>query len=529
MSCAFLVICVTAAFAQGLPSDTQSLSADRAAQRDARARAELQSARQAVAQEDWPRALHEWQNLSLAGNSEAPAQLCRMSFDGRQGTFDIAQTTSWCRQAAGMHDPSALYRMGLFYLIGLGVDANLDQARALCAAARNVGHDPDVATGFCLAVVTQEKARAAHEAFRKVPAARPAASPAQPVVQSPQQRCVTLFAADAVSFDAAETIKWCGQAAAAGDAAALYRLGLMKMMGLGGPRDLAQAESDCSSAQAGGGGHLSAAFCLAAVAELQRATESLALGRALGDIDTNPTTGLSLPKTEVDPYLADRLLDAPHRSATGLDYTCRQFQDWARYDAPGLVILTPRDRLFGRKIVDYRPIDFASLDDAAADCMKTVAAADAGGGLRRDFIAFRESLGTLAARRAGLLAEESRRRSETQKIELEERARKVNVVILPSIVTPQEGACFEEVRRAWVARSVKENTALEINDSRRALENGNYVVRGHARTIETDDERRDAKEYATFSCAFKGESSEIATSALLPDARPRRQSVDGIR
>ena len=104
----------------------------------------------------------------------------------------------------------------------------------------------------------------------------------------------------------------------------------------------------------------SAAFCTVAVAVLRRPAAGLALSRHTGAIDAHPATGLALPKTETDPYAADRLLDAPHTTPTGLAYTCRQISLWAVYEAPGLTVLKPRDTLFGRPIVAYRPPDFAA-------------------------------------------------------------------------------------------------------------------------------------------------------------------------
>lgn len=409
LSCIALIIWAAAALAQSVPADSRSLSADRAAQREERLRSELLAARQAAAQEDWPKALREWQALYVEGNAEASGQLCRMYFDARQGQFDLSLVTQRCRRAAANGDAGALYRMGLLYLIGLGVDWNIDQARALCAAAQSAtaqttASDPDIAAGFCLAVIAQEDAKAAQAALRAIPASRPAADPGQPSAASPAQQCETSFTAQTALFAAAETLRSCSKAANAGDSRALYRVGLMKLMGLGGPRDLAQAEADCSKAQAHSAGRISAAFCLAAIVKLRRDAQSLALGRALGNIDSSPVTGLPLPKTEADPYLADRLLNARHRTDTGLEYTCRQIQQWARFEAPGLVILTPRDKLFGRKIVDYRPADFAALRDAAASCIATLAVADSGGTLRGDFTTFRDSLGALAARQATLRA-----------------------------------------------------------------------------------------------------------------------------
>ena len=528
LSCVALVAWATAALAQTVPANNNSLSADRAAQREERARAALRSAREAVAREDWPAALSEWQALYVAGNGEAASQLCRLYFDARQGQFDVKLTTLRCRDGAGTGDAGALYRLGLLYLVGLGVDWNIDQARALCAGAQSAAGEPDIAPGFCLAVVAQEETKAAHGALRAVPPQRPVPAPQPLAALSPQRRCETLFAARTAPFDAAETMRACAAAADAGDYHALYRLGLIKLMGIGGPRDLAQAQADCAKAEAQSAGHLSAAFCLAAVDRLRRDAQSLAVGQASGNIDANPVTGLPLPKTEVDPYLADRLLDAPRRTDTGLDYTCRQMREWALYEAPGLVILTPRDKLFGRKIVDYRPADFTALREAAGTCMKTLAEVDIDGSVRRDLAVFRDSMGALAARRIALRAALPTRGGSAA---VEPPIHDVDVVTSASIVTPQENACFAELKRTWVAgkASAKGRAVLEIDESKLAVEDGSYVVRGHASIVDPNDARREARKHASFTCTFNGDTNEIATSALLPDTHPRRQSANGAR
>jgi TPR repeat protein len=529
---AVLLGCIVAAFADGPPADTKLLSADRTAQQNERTRAELDAARQAVAQQDWPRALSTWHDLYIHGNSEAPAQLCRMYFEGRQGRFDIGQAIRWCRLASA-DNPGGLYRMGLLYLVGLGVGRDIDRAGVMCAAARSGENDPEIAPGFCLAVVAQEKNRASSGALREAQVPQRGKADAAAQAHAPAHQCYLSFADDTAAFDPAVALSWCGQAAAAGDAGALYRLGLMSLMGVGETRNLALAELDCKNAEARSGGDISAAFCVAAARQLRLSTESLSLGRELSNIDIDPLTNQPLPKTVVDPYLVDRLLDAPHKTTTGLEYTCRGMQQWALFDAPGLVILNPRDKLFGRNIVAYRPDDFAALDQGAEQCIKAIAPADPRGTLHHNLTVFRRSLASLAARRDALLDEQLLTRAEASQIELENVIDKASVVILPSLfLTPHEGACMAEIRRLWAARAAaaKKHNTLEILASARIVKDGNYVVRGHAREVEINNGHRNLKGSDTFTCTFvPGWDEAIASATLQPNPEPRPQAVDIVR
>lgn len=528
LSCVALLGWATAALAQPVPADNAALDADRTAKREQSAQAAILSARRAVAREDWQAALREWQALYVAGNAEAAGQLCRLYFDARQGNFDVKLTTLRCRDGAGTGDAGALYRLALLYLAGVGVDWNIDQARALCVGAQNAGNDPDIAPGFCLAFVTQEEKKASHAALRAMPSPPSAAIPATLAALSLPQQCETLFAGRTVPFDPAETIRACTAAANAGDYHALYRLGLINLLGVGVPRDLARAQTDCAKAEAQSAGHLSAAFCLAAVDRLRRDAQTLAAGQASGNIDTNPVTGLPLPKTEVDPYLADRLLDQKRRTNTGLEYTCRQLREWAEFEAPGLIILTPRDKLFGRKIVDYRPADFAALREAAAGCIKIVADVDLDGSVRQDLVTFRNSLGALETRRVALRAS-SAAHAELASPAIDAAALRVEVVAPGSVVTPQENACFDDLKRTWAARnpSGKTHTALEIAQSKLAIENGSYVVRGLVSVVE-DRAGRQVRQRNAFTCSFTGDTDQLATSVVLSEA-PNRQSAGGAR
>jgi TPR repeat protein len=472
------------------------------------------AAGKAVQEGNWTQAIADWHDLYIKGEREAPAQLCGLYFDARQGKFDAARVIDWCRRAAANGDAWARYRMGLLYLTGTGVDRDPGQAQLLCASAAGAGQ-PDVPAGFCLAAVTIENERAARDALQPPrPPPRAAGSPA-PTVQ-PEQACRQAFVA--TIFDAAAAASACRKAAAGGDGEALYRLGLMQLVGLGGPRDLDAAERDCAHAQAKSNGRVSTAFCAVAAALLRRAAAGLALSRQTGAIDVHPATGLALPKTEGDPYVGDRLLDEPRMTPTGLAYTCRQMSSWAIYEAPGFTVLKPRDTLFGRPIIAYRPADFAALDNAAASCANALAGVDPRGSLAPNFAAFRRSLDTLKARQVTLLKEQQVSRQDAALIEQLDRDYRTGRYMGSPNLTTQEGACIERVRQAWRA-SGRENRrrSLEIRDTSLATEGGRYVVRGTANTVSLDTAQREVIAGSAFSCTFEpGASERVATFSLEP-------------
>jgi len=173
----------------------------------AAAETDASAARDAMWQGDWPKAITAWEKLYVNGDREAPAQLCGLYFDARQGKFDPVRITDWCRRAAAGNDAWSLYRMGLLYLVGVGVTRNIDQAQALCAAA--APRDPAVPAGFCLAAADREKERATQETL---PPAAPA--PSRPTAKL-GTNCDEVFAARV--FDPAAAMLTCGKAAAAGD------------------------------------------------------------------------------------------------------------------------------------------------------------------------------------------------------------------------------------------------------------------------------------------------------------------------
>ena len=475
---------------------------------------DVADARKAVQERDWPRAIADWHELYVKGEREAPAQLCGLYFDARQGEFDAARVVDWCRRAAANGDAWARLRMGLLYLAGIGVDRDANQAQVLCAAAESLGK-PDVPAGFCLAAVAIENQRTAQSALQPPqPETRAAAMP-DPAA-TPSEACRQLFAA--AILDVAATAESCKKAAAGGDAEALHRLGLMELVGLAGPRDLDAAARDCGRAQANSEGQVSTAFCTVAAADLRRAATGLALSRHTGAIDVHPATGLALPKTETDPYAVDRLLDAPHTTSTGLAYTCRRISLWAVYEAPGFTVLTPRDTLFGRPIIAYRAPDFAALDTAAAACAKAVAGFDPRGSIVPTFTTFRHSLAALKTRQAALVREQQQNRQDADLIAQVDRTARSGSFIASSNVSAQEGACIERVKQAWRASGQQSRRrSLEVRDTRLVTEGGRFVAYGRANILDLDTTQRDVIAASTFNCTFDQNSgSRIAAFDLRP-------------
>jgi TPR repeat protein len=471
------------------------------------------SARQATQQGNWPQALADWHELYIKGDPDAPGQLCRLYFDGRQGEFAAARVVDWCRQAAGKGDADGLYRMGLLYLVGLGVGQDVDQAQALCAAA--VQRGKPVPAGFCLAAARAEKAQAARETLQLPAAPAPAPAMAAQPGGSPAQQCDRAFTA--TPFDTPAAAAACGKAAGDGDAEARYRLGLMRLLGVPGPRDLDLAEDDCRSAGEAAGAHPAAVFCLEAVAQLRQAAASLAISRHTGAIDVDPTTGGVLPKTDTSPFAVDRVLDEARQTTTGLSYTCRQVTQWALYEMPGLVILQPSDSLFGRQIIDYRPADFAALERLADECTKATAAVDADGSLRRQFATFRRSIRALETSQAELHQQRLVRRDEAAAIKSVEQAYRTSHLTM-AIYSPQEQACIRRVKQSWRASGRDTgHRALEISASNRESENGRFVAYGVANVVETDSTQRGVLSISMYRCTFDKGDDSIANFQLSPD------------
>ena len=470
------------------------------------------SARQAVQQGDWPRAIADWHELYIKGDPAAPGELCTLYFGARQGAFEAARVVDWCRKASGNGDAWGLYRMGLLYLAGLGVDRNVDQAQALCAAAAY--RDPLVPAGFCLAAAREEKEQESREELRLPRPLTPTATTAILPGGTAAQQCDRAFVT--TPFDTAAAAAACGKAAGEGDRQARYRLGLIRLFGVAGPRDLDLAEADCRRAGAAAAPPATD-FCLAAAAQLRQAAASLAISRHTGAIDVDPTTGRALPKTDSSPFAADRVLDEPRRTATGLSYNCRQVTQWALFEAPDLSILTPRDTLFGRRVTDLAPGDFAAMDQAAAGCAAATAALDPDGSLAEEFATFRRSLGALKTRQAELRAAQSRGHADAALAAQVDQSNRSSRLTSPASVTPQESACIERVRQAWRASGQSNGRSLEIRDTRMAAESGRLVAYGTANIVNAETVQHDVIAASMFSCTFDhGTGDRVANLRLQP-------------
>jgi TPR repeat protein len=103
-----------------------------------------------------------WTTLSNHGDHVAPARMCDIYFDAREGVFDAVKTADWCRRAAEFGDARATRRLGLIHLWGVGLEKSSPEAEALCIEAQK--RDPTVSAAFCVAAVTEERARTAEDA-----------------------------------------------------------------------------------------------------------------------------------------------------------------------------------------------------------------------------------------------------------------------------------------------------------------------------------------------------------------------------
>lgn len=469
---------------------------------------------------DWPTALREWQRLFVHGNPDAAKNLCELYIDGRQGKFDADQATRWCRRAAGAGDAHALQRMGLLYLTGVGLSRNAEQAELFCLEAE--ARDPSLGAAFCVAAAAEQRARAARAMHQSAEAPRqdvasPKAGGLPANAASANELCDRYFHARG-KFDAADAVAWCRQAADANDPAALRSIGMLYLAGVGVPQDLAKARTSCVHAEQLDP-HFSSAFCLAAVAAEQQLRLSRAQAGALGSVDPDPTTGLALPKTVADPFELARVLDEPRTTPAGLNYSCRDLTKWARYEAPRLDILTPRDRAFGKAIVEYRAADFADLERAAKLCASALSPLDTDGTIREDLRLFSRALTHLKAQQATLLSTRSDQRQEAVNKAQDRTEQQARLVLSTQVLlSPQEQACVDEIRRAWaVGDRGPEQTTLEIKSSHLDDENGDFVVRGKLRVLDNTNDRMDVISASDYSCTFIGHGDTLARSVVLPN------------
>jgi TPR repeat protein len=76
-------------------------------------------------------AIPHWRSLADNGDHAAPAQLCAIYFNARDGVFDAARAASWCRRAASYGDARSLLRLGMMRLWGVGMEKSAADAEAM--------------------------------------------------------------------------------------------------------------------------------------------------------------------------------------------------------------------------------------------------------------------------------------------------------------------------------------------------------------------------------------------------------------
>jgi hypothetical protein len=139
---------------------------------------------------------------AAAGDAKAQDALGRYYFEGTAGAPDYDQALKWTQQAAAKGIPSAMTRLGVMLINGLGVaEADADQATELWKKAARLG-DPEA-----MALMA-----------------------------------ATLRAQGEAGSDA-EALKWFRQAAQKGHARAQYQLGELLSRGWGAPTNVAQART----------------------------------------------------------------------------------------------------------------------------------------------------------------------------------------------------------------------------------------------------------------------------------------------
>jgi hypothetical protein len=339
---------------------------------------------------------------SAGGDEGSPARVCEQRFSGA-GAFDAAAAFAACRRAAALGDAAAIRRLGFLYLAGVGTERDLDQAAGLCGQKQS--QDDAAPGGFCLAAVAEERLRGGLPSGTETPLRPPPADDALAAAltrwrdlatqgdrAATAHLCKAYFDAPVGAFRAAEAAEWCRRASRDGNAAAMRRLGLMRLWGVGMDRSVPQAETLCREAQAG---DPAAAFCVAAIGEQRR----LAAGA------TGPSHFARTPEQppSIDALALDRVLESVHQTKTGLQFSCRDILKWSRYEtAEGMEVITATTRAFGRPILSFAPPDYAALDQAAAECAAKIAAYDSDGSTRRHFAEFRKMLPLIEARQRDL-------------------------------------------------------------------------------------------------------------------------------
>jgi TPR repeat protein len=82
-----------------------------------------------------------YEEAAKAGELRAAVNLALMMLQGTGGPQDIAGALDWTRKAADGGNAAGLNNLGRIYELGLGVDADADEARRLYGEAAALGYD----------------------------------------------------------------------------------------------------------------------------------------------------------------------------------------------------------------------------------------------------------------------------------------------------------------------------------------------------------------------------------------------------
>lgn len=94
----------------------------------------------ALRRKEYSIAMERWLPLANEGDARAQVGIASMYLNGLGVVQDHALALSWCKKAADMEEPNALYLLGSMYRDGQGVERDLIRALALLrkAADRNL-------------------------------------------------------------------------------------------------------------------------------------------------------------------------------------------------------------------------------------------------------------------------------------------------------------------------------------------------------------------------------------------------------
>lgn len=477
----------------------------------------------AVAQQNH-RTLAQWTELGDHGDHAAMAHLCRVYFDGRNGTFEPAKTAVWCRRSAAAGNARAMHRLALLALAGVGTPKDLTAATTLCSAAHQ--RDGSVSSGFCLAAVYAERRNTGQPLYLAVPSATspPNNKSAAKMTKWRDQAnrdettalsklCSAYFDALDGAFDPVATAEWCRRAAEYGDARAEERIGLMHLWGVGMERSLHQAEALCKAAHARNSA-VSEAFCVAAAR--QQYDEAAEQESPSAVVYPTPWPGVRSPVTP-DPRVLtrvlgpDRVLESVHVTPSGLHYNCRTLTRWARYGPP------IGAEAFGRQVAKLTKQDYADLNAAASACAADIAPYDKNGSERALLSKFQRQLVALEMRQRSLIASIASRKAEQLQQIHEDQSLNRRVLILTASLSEEQQRCIAEIDKAWLNRDYSPSASLlEIRSATTSEVNGNMVVSGDAAIINTAMNMYPTAQ--AYSCIFASHSPKIVAESLGPSA-----------